>query len=109
MAKIPFTPNQKGDFIKDDRGKRVKYQGPIWDVTYPPEADNMEEMASWMGWGYEILVGHSYDLSKGFTIRVMGDIPKEARENMKRNRMTCTLTKERGPVMSLESTAAIGV
>jgi hypothetical protein len=62
-----------------------------------------------MGLGYDTLLGHSYDLSKGFTIRVMGDIPEQARENMRRNRMTCTLTKERGPVMNLENTANEGV
>ena len=104
-----FKPNQEGDFIKDSAGKNIQYKGPIWDVTYPAKADSTRELWSWIELGYETLLGYSYDLSEEFTIRVMGDIPEFARENMKKVGIECTLTKERGPVIDLEETAEAGV
>ena len=91
-----YQPNQEGDFFKE--GGKEMYKGPIYHVFYPAKlgAEDIREIMTWGDLGYRIGVAFSYDTSVGFTIPVLGDIPKQFQERFAKAGIKVKLHKERG-------------
>jgi len=98
-----FSPNQEGDFVRDEGGHITGYKGPIYHVEYPNSCDSMQEMTDWMGAGFRIGTSFCYDASENghFTIKVLGDIPTEYQDKFRQAGITVKQVKERGEEVEL--------